>query len=114
MHNTPAVVEKRIELSAERADRLSRLAQAHHISENQFIEKALDILFTITDLYEVPKKTEENYSDLDREELFKQKLHEAGLLLEIRKPYDFSNEDDFEPIQVKGKPLSEMIIEERQ
>jgi len=46
----PDVVEKRIALSVERADRLSRLAQIRQIHKDQIIEKALDILFSLTDL----------------------------------------------------------------
>jgi hypothetical protein len=50
MSSLPDVVEKRIRLSAERADRLSHLAQAHQLHEDQVVEKALDILFSLTDL----------------------------------------------------------------
>lgn len=47
------------------------------------------------------------------EELFKKRLVEAGLLEEIRKPSRPLAEQDRTPIQVKGKPLSEQIMEER-
>lgn len=47
-----ATVEKHIWLSAERADRLSRLARRQEINENQVIEKALDILFSLTELFD--------------------------------------------------------------
>ena len=51
MSNTvPDVVEKRFLLSVERAGRLSRLAQIRQIHEDQIVEKALDILFSLTDL----------------------------------------------------------------
>ena len=50
MSSTPAVVEKQIRLSAGRADRLSHLAEMHQIDEDQIIERALDILFSLTDL----------------------------------------------------------------
>jgi len=50
MSSVPDVIEKRIRLSVERADRLGRLAQAHHVREDQIIEKTLDILFSLTDL----------------------------------------------------------------
>ncbi len=50
MSSVPEVVEKRIRLSAECADRLDRLAQTHRLREDQVIEKALDILFSLTDL----------------------------------------------------------------
>lgn len=48
--SVPTVIEKHIQLSSERADRLGRLAQAHQLREDQIIEKALDILFSLTDL----------------------------------------------------------------
>jgi len=47
-----ATVEKRIWLSAESADRLNRLAQSQEINENQIIEKALAILFSLTELFD--------------------------------------------------------------
>ena len=50
MNSTLNVIEKHVWLSVERADRLGRLAQAHRTREDQIIEKALDILFSLTDL----------------------------------------------------------------
>ena len=47
-----ATVDKQIKLSSERADRLSRLATAQEISEDRIVEKALDILFSLTDLFD--------------------------------------------------------------
>jgi hypothetical protein len=52
MSSVPTVVEKHIRLSVERADRLNRLAEIHQIREDQIIERALDILFTLTDLFD--------------------------------------------------------------
>ena len=52
MNSVPTVVEKRIRLSEERANRLNRLAEIHQIGEDQIIERALDILFTLTDLFD--------------------------------------------------------------
>ena len=46
------IVEKHIRLSTERADRLSRLARTQGLSEDQIVEKALDILFSLTDLFD--------------------------------------------------------------
>lgn len=51
MSSVPTVVEKHIRLSEERANRLHRLAAIHQISEDQIIETALDILFTLTDFF---------------------------------------------------------------
>jgi hypothetical protein len=48
-----------------------------------------------------------------REEMFKERLVEAGLIERIRKPSWPLVEEDRIPIRVKGKPLSEQIVEER-
>lgn len=50
MSATLAVVEKHIQIPAEQAKRLSYLAQQRKISEDQLVTKALDILFSLTDL----------------------------------------------------------------
>jgi predicted transcriptional regulator len=50
MSEVSATVESRVRLSGERARRLTRLAEAHHLSEDQVIAKALDILFSVTDI----------------------------------------------------------------
>ena len=47
------------------------------------------------------------------EELLKKHLVEVGLLGRIRRPSWPSPNQDRTPIRVKGKPLSEQIIEER-
>ena len=50
--------------------------------------------------------------DILAESRYKQHLIELGLLREIRIPLADSGEDRT-PIEVKGKPLSQAIIEER-
>jgi hypothetical protein len=50
MSSVSNVVEKHILLSVERADRLDRLARSHQLPADQIVEKALDILFSLTDL----------------------------------------------------------------
>ena len=50
MNDTTTVIEKNIRLSPDHANRLSHLADARQLSEDQIIEKALDILFSLTDL----------------------------------------------------------------
>jgi hypothetical protein len=47
-------VEKRIHLSADRVERLAHLAQAHRTSEDHIVERALDILFSLTDILDAP------------------------------------------------------------
>ena len=50
MSNPVALVEKNIHISADRASTLSHLAHIKALSEDQLIEKALDILFSLADL----------------------------------------------------------------
>ena len=50
MSNPVDLIEKNIHISAERASHLSRLAHLKALSEDQLIEKALDILFSLADL----------------------------------------------------------------
>jgi hypothetical protein len=47
------------------------------------------------------------------EALYKQRLVEVGLLAEIRRPSGPGTDQDRASVQVKGKPLSEQIMEER-
>ncbi len=50
MSEEPTVVEKRIRLSSARAERLTQFAEARALSEDEIVEKALDILFSLTAL----------------------------------------------------------------
>ena len=55
---------------------------------------------------------------ISAEEEFKQRLLEAGIIKEIKRPprdLQQAHEDflKYQPIQVRGKPISETIIEER-
>ena len=52
-------------------------------------------------------------SERELEALLEQRLFAMGLLSEIKPPIDLSSYQDFDPIENKGKPLSEVIIEER-
>jgi hypothetical protein len=52
-------------------------------------------------------------SQASPEELFKKRLVEAGLVVEIKRPSLPVADQDRAPIPVRGKPLSEQIIEER-
>jgi len=49
----------------------------------------------------------------DSEALFLQRLLEKGLISEIAEPMSDAEDAEFEPIEVEGEPLSEMIIRER-
>ncbi len=45
-------IQKEIKLPTTLADRLSRLAQQHQLSEDQIVEKALGILFSLSDVFD--------------------------------------------------------------
>ena len=47
------------------------------------------------------------------EEDFQAHLMSEGIISELPKPLAEREEEDFRPIRVQGKPLSETIIEER-
>lgn len=56
----------------------------------------------------------ETSSTLSPEDLLDQRLLEAGVISEIpRRITDFTPYQNRKPIEVKGKPVSETIIEER-
>ena len=50
MSGSPPTIEKRIQLSAEQVDRLRHLTEATQLTDDQVIAKALDILFSLTDI----------------------------------------------------------------
>ena len=77
-------------------DRVVRLPEHVHLEEGQRVE----VRICETE-HESP------------EELFKKRLVEAGLLQSISRPPWPLADRDRTPIPVKGKPLSEQIIEER-
>lgn len=123
--------EKRIYLSQEQAQRLSALAQSRQMSEDQIIEKALNIIFNLAEIIEEGQFWQKidrinDYPDLSKtgaetthlkerqaEYQFKQALVDLGLLEEIRDITSISTVDASAPMPVSGKPLSELIIEER-
>ena len=49
MSEASTKIEKHIRLSAEHVDRLQRLSQARQMSEDQIIEKALELLFSLSE-----------------------------------------------------------------
>lgn len=123
--------EKQIHLSQKQADRLSHLAEVRQMSEDQIVEKALEIMFSLGDLIEedifweqVDKGDIQPYTSQARlatsqlkehqaQYRFKQDLLEQGLLDKVRDVNITSPTDDVSPEPVEGKPLSEIIIEER-
>jgi hypothetical protein len=56
---------------------------------------------------------QEDASDEELEMLFLERLLEVGMISEIKPRGSRSPADDFTPIEVKGRPLSEIVIEER-
>jgi hypothetical protein len=55
----------------------------------------------------------QNTTDDAAEEAFLHKLVEKGLLEDVKRPPRVPPAEDRSPIEVKGTPLSQMIIEER-
>jgi len=76
MNETPTTVEKRVQLPIAQADRLHQLAQARQISEDQIVEKALDILFSLTDLLG-PHDEQAGWSALSEESLARVWVNDA-------------------------------------
>jgi hypothetical protein len=65
----------------------------------------------IDSLLESPAETHEHFSP---EDLLERRLLERGVISAIpKRNFDPDTYKEFEPIEVKGKPVSETIIEER-
>jgi hypothetical protein len=67
---------------------------------------------TVFKVLEIELKPDSKISDEERREReFDQMLLEKGVIKSI--PPKWNEDDDFEPIEFTGKPLSETIIEDR-
>ncbi len=60
---------------------------------------------------ETPKEMQA--TEAEREEAFKQKLVEMGLLRQIKRPPRVEPPGDRTPAKIEGKPLSQIVIEDR-
>jgi hypothetical protein len=125
---TPRTVEKRINLPAWQATWLEQLARARGLSEDEIVRRALGLLAMATEILGAqPDRSAnegspdsgcgtadasdetEDYTPAERAVL--EHMLAEGTISEIRpKRVSFP---DLEPIVVQGKPLSEIIIEER-
>lgn len=47
-----SVIERRVRLPKAQVDRLREVAQRHQLSEDQVVAKALDILFSLADVFD--------------------------------------------------------------
>ena len=61
-------VQKRIKLPTELADRLRQLAEDQSISEDEVVEKALNILFSLAEIFDANKERQ-GWSLLSQESL---------------------------------------------
>ena len=52
MSAMPATVERRVALTPDRAARLDDLARTRGVSEDAVVQRALDILFSLTELFD--------------------------------------------------------------
>ena len=50
MGTLPTAIEKQFSISLDRLEKLNQFAEGHNISQDRVIEKALDILFSLTEL----------------------------------------------------------------
>jgi hypothetical protein len=74
-------------------------------------EEQLQVRELIDSLLENPAEAQELLSP---EDLLERRLLERGVISEIpKRNFDPDTYKEFEPVEVKGKPLSEIIIEER-
>ena len=74
-------------------------------------EEQLQVRALIDSLLENPVETQERLSP---EDLLERRLLERGVISDIpKRNFDPDTYKEFEPIEVKGKPVSETIIEER-
>lgn len=68
MIETPTLIAQEIHLSSNHVSRLRQLAQAKNISQDEIIAKALDILFSLTELFD-PLSERQGWSALSEESL---------------------------------------------
>ena len=74
-------------------------------------EEQLQVRELIDSLLQNPVETQERLSP---EDLLERRLLERGVISDIpKRNFDPDTYKEFEPIEVKGKPVSETIIEER-
>lgn len=63
--------------------------------------------------FEEHKPIDEKVSEEELEARVLNRLFEKGLITEIVQPMTDEEDDEFEPIEIEGEPLSKMIIRER-
>ena len=63
--------------------------------------------------FEEHKPIDEKVSEEDLEARVLNRLLEKGLISKIVKPMSDEEDDDFEPIEIEGEPLSKLIIRDR-
>ncbi len=59
MDDSTTIIEKSIQLSADRVERLHHLAQTRQVSEDQLIAQALDVYFSLSEGSTTPKDKED-------------------------------------------------------
>ncbi|RMG46883.1 MAG: hypothetical protein D6723_16705 [Acidobacteria bacterium] len=86
------------------------------LEERATLERVLDLVrrlepVHLVKLRQVLDRLMAQMSDQERRRLYRRLLKERGLMSEVDRPP--SRPRDHHPMRVSGKPLSEMIIEER-
>ncbi len=81
--------------------------------ENEVKQLSADELRKVRKLVDSLQEKEEAKSKMTEEE-FEKQLAEEGFITEYKPPItDFSRYENYERVEVKGKPVSQTIIEER-
>ena len=87
-------------------------AKSLPLKDQAELRRRLDRLGTVSDESEqVGNETSQEAIDLDQR--IQRALYEAGLVTEVKLPITDPTPYRREPIAIKGKPLSETVIEER-
>lgn len=115
-----ALNEKRVLLSSDQARRLRELAKQHHLSEEQIIIEALDVLlspaFPLHEFLQrqdrIVRSESPSVKKTMTEDAFKHYLSSVGLLA-VMPPLEIQMQSDRSPISILGEPLSQTVVEER-
>ncbi|MEW6129489.1 MAG: hypothetical protein AB1757_20780 [Acidobacteriota bacterium] len=84
--------------------------------QNVTLDKVVQEMKTLPseDLQQLRIVLDELLSEEEKRKRFEQAMLQAGLFSEIRKPKrDIEAFKKYKPVRVKGKPVSETLIEER-
>jgi hypothetical protein len=116
MADDTLIVQKPVRMAMWRVARMKQIADNLHVSDDAVIERALDLFFAAATLLDAGtdgapgnERAEQSLAT----DVLKRLQEEADFYERDRQPVPPPSETGFVPIEIKGKPLSETIIEER-